>query len=179
MSDIDKRRGARDARDSGADPEVTRFLRDSYHAPATPGYWDGLEARIMSRVRESVRQSVRVSGNVPAVAVEWWQVLSGWVAPGAWAAGIAALVALGALLQSRAAERRVAYAAVLEASVVGTAVGTADGTADGPAAVGAASSGAAATLRPDRIVRPGDDAAPRSPSDAARDAALRDLLSPR
>ena len=175
MSDIEKRRGARDARDSGAHPEVTRFLRDTYHAPATPGYWDGLEARIMSRVRESVR----VSGNVPAVAVEWWQVLSGWVAPGAWAAGIAALVALGALLQSRAAERRVAYAAVLEASVVGTAVGTTDGTADDPAAIGASSSGAAATLRPDRIVRPGDAAAGRSPSNAARDAALRDLLSPR
>jgi hypothetical protein len=168
MSDIDDRRGApRDARVSnggsgGADPAVTRFLRESYRAPdAGSGYWEGLETRIMARVRESVRQSVRVSGNVPAVAVEWWQVLSGWVAPGAWAAGIAVLVALGAMLQARAAERRVAYAAVLEASAVGTSV------------VGGETQQAQEALRPDRIARPS------SPSSADRDAALRDLLSPR
>jgi hypothetical protein len=168
MSDIDKRRRTRDE-SGGADPEVTRFLRDSYRAPATPGYWDGLEARIMSRVR----QSVRASGSVPAVAVEWWQVLSGWVAPGAWAAGIAALVALGVMLQSRAAERRTAYAAALEATAVaGTTVGGGGGgSGDSPSSD--------ATRRPDRIVRP-DESGPRHPhSDAARDAALRDLLLPR
>ncbi|HET7456706.1 MAG TPA: hypothetical protein VFJ74_03560 [Gemmatimonadaceae bacterium] len=179
MSDIDKRRG--DDRNSngssdGADPEVTRLLRDAYRAPATPGYWDGLEGRIMARVRESVRQSVRVSGSVPAVAVEWWQVLSGWVAPGAWAAAIAALVALGAMLQSRAAERRVAYARVLEASTIGTSVvgGAADASAD------------EALRRPDRIALPprnGDAAAARGRvpdlSDPRRDSALRDLLAPR
>lgn len=162
MSDIDTRAGEPD------DPRVTRFLRDAYRAPETPGYWDGLESRIMTRVR----QSVRVSGSVPAVAVEWWHVLSGWVAPGAWAAGIAALVAVGAMLQARAAERRVAYAAVLEATTVGTS------------AVGGASD--EALRRPDRIARPpaddDDDRAarrPAAPRAAGRDAALRDLLSPR
>ena len=167
MSDIEKRRAAHDdAAGGSADPEVTRFLRDTYRAPAASGYWDGLESRIMSRVRESVRQSVRASGSVPAVAVEWWQVLSGWIAPGAWAAGIAALVALGVMLQSRAAERRIAYAAVLEASAVGTAVGN---PADD------------ASRRPDRIVRPDDAASAqhRSADAAARAAALRDLLAPR
>lgn len=166
MSDIEKRRAAgHEPGGSGADPEVTRFLRDTYRAPAAAGYWDGLESRIMSRVRESVRQSVRASGSVPAVAVEWWQVLSGWIAPGAWAAGIAALVAVGVMLQARAAERRIAYAAVLEASAVGAAVGNPSDDA---------------TRRTDRIVRPDDAAAAhRSADDAAREAALRDLLSPR
>ena len=166
MSDIEKRRAAHgDTGGGGADPEVTRFLRDTYRAPTAAGYWDGLEGRIMSRVRESVRQSMRVSGSVPAVAVEWWQVLSGWIAPGAWAAGIAALVALGVVLQSRAAERRIAYSAVLEASALGAAAGN---PADD------------ATRRPDRIVRP-DEASThhRSADDAAREAALRELLSPR
>jgi hypothetical protein len=166
MSDIEKRRAVHDESASGADPEVTRFLRERYRAPATPGYWDGLESRIMSRVRESVRQSVRASGSVPAVAVEWWQVLSGWIAPGAWAAGIAALIALGVTLQARAAERRIAYAAVLEASAVGAAVGNPSDDA---------------TRRPDRIVRPDDAGANhrRSADDAAREAALRDLIAPR
>ena len=164
MSDIDKRRRTRDE-SGGADPEVTRFLRDSYRAPATSGYWDGLEARIMSRVR----QSVRASGSVPAVAVEWWQVLSGWVAPGAWAAGIAALVALGVMLQSRAADRRTAYAAALEATAVAGATVGENG----------ASPSSDATRRPDRIVRPDESGARHPHSDAARDAALRDLLLPR
>lgn len=172
MSDIDKRRRVRDE-SSGADPEVTRFLRDSYRAPGAPGYWDGLEARIMTRVR----QSVRVSAAVPTVAVEWWQVLSGWVAPGAWAAGIAVLVALGVMLQSRAAERRTAYAAALEA----TAVAGSDAAA--AAAAGSGSPSDAAARRPDRIVRPDEESSPSrhrpTHSDAERNAALRDLLLPR
>jgi len=169
MSDIEKGHDA-GGEDAGADEAVTRFLRDAYRAPTTPGYWDGLESRIMTRVR----QSVRASGSVPAVAMEWWQVLSGWVAPGAWAAGIAALIALGAMLQARAAERRIAYAAVLEASAVGATVGGDTSLDD-------------ASRRPDRIVSPpGSSSKPaaRAPGGGsvppyAHEQSLSDLLSPR
>ena len=137
------------------DPAVVQLLREAHRPPADPGYWNGLEARIMARVRtarDSAAAGVPRLGIPPAV--EWWQVMNEWVGAGAWAAGVAALVAAAALLQSRAAERRVAYAAVLEATSVAPA---------GP--------NAPAPGTPVPAVAPG--------AGSDREAALRFLLSPR
>lgn len=134
----------------GDDPAVTRFLREAHAAPSDAGYWDGLEARVMARVRTA--RASAAAGIAPAV--EWWQVLSEWAGAGAWAAGVAALIAAAAVLQSREAERRVAYTAILEATAVA------------PSRPGAPAPGT-----------PVPAVAPGATSD--RDAALRYLLSPR
>jgi hypothetical protein len=136
--------------EGGDDPAVTCFLRDAHAPPADAGYWDGLEARIMARVR-SARASA-AAGIAPAV--EWWQVLGEWAVAGAWASSVAALIAAAAVLQSREAERRVAYTAILEA----TAVAPSQPMAPEPGT-------------PARAVAPG--------ATSDRDAALRYLLSPR
>jgi hypothetical protein len=92
-----------DNRQPDRDALVTAALRDIYAPPADPAYWAGLEARVLARVRaEGVE------------APEWWQLLGGWARAGALAAGITALAAGAALLQTRAAEARAAYAAVVE-----------------------------------------------------------------
>ena len=136
------------------DPVVTELLRDAHAAPGTPGYWDGLEARIMARVRSARDGATALPRLAVAPAVEWWQVMSGWIGAGALAAGLATLLAAAALLQSRAAERRVAYAAVLEA------VANAPGAPDAPA--------------------PGTPATAVAPGvGSEREAALRYVLSPR
>ena len=130
----------------GPDPAVTELLREAHRPPADPRYWEGLEARIMARVRSARNRAV--------AHAEWWQVMNDWRRLGAWAAGVAALVAAAALFQSRAAERRVAYAAVLEATLVAPA--SPDAPAPGtPAPAVAAGAG------------------------SAREAALRYVLSPR
>jgi hypothetical protein len=83
----------------GRDPHITSLLRSAYQAPQDPSYWEGLEARIMSRV----------TGARPA---EWWDVLAQWTRAGLLAAGVAAVAALAAAWQTRAAEARVAYEVV-------------------------------------------------------------------
>jgi hypothetical protein len=138
----------------GPDPVVTEALRETHAPPATPGYWDGLEARIMAHVRTARDGATALPRLAIAPALEWWQVMSGWVGAGAWAAGVAAVVAGAALVHSRAEERRVAYAAVLEATSV------APGAPDAPAP------GTPATA-----VAPG--------AGSEREATLRYLLSPR
>ena len=91
--------GGRDGRDE----ELARLLRPLYEAPASEEYWDGLQARILSRV-----------GAAGAAApAEWWQVLNRWSRMGAAAAAVAAALAGAAWLQHRAAEARMAYEAVL------------------------------------------------------------------
>jgi len=88
------------------DPEATELLREAYRAPTDPTYWAGLERRIMARV----------AGGAPPA--EWWEAFAGWTRAGLIAAGIAAAAALAAMLQTRAAESRIAYEAVVEASPV-------------------------------------------------------------
>ena len=95
-----------DNRQHDRDERVTALLRDIYAPPQDPAYWAGLEARVLARVR--------AEGAAGAAAPEWWQLLGGWARAGALAASLAALVAGAALLQTRAAEARAAYAAVVE-----------------------------------------------------------------
>ena len=138
----------------GPDPVVTQLLRDAHAPPATPGYWDGLEARIMARVRSARDGATALPRMAMAPAIEWWQVMNEWAGAGAWAAGVAAVLAAAGLFLSRAEVRRVAYAAVLEATNV------APGAPDAPAP------GTPATA-----VAPG--------AGSEREAALRYVLSPR
>ena len=83
------------------DPDVTRLLRAAYEQPADPTYWEELEQRILARV-------------TAAPSAEWWEAFAGWTRAGLLAAGIAAAVATAAMFQTRAAEVRVAYEAVVE-----------------------------------------------------------------
>jgi hypothetical protein len=92
------------------DESVRKALRGLYEPPADPAYWDGLEARIMSRVRAS-------APGVAGAVDDLWLVLGGWSRVGLVAAAVGALVAGLALVQTRTAERRVAYEAVLEEPV--------------------------------------------------------------
>ena len=79
-------------RHDGADASVNALLRELYAPPADPAYWEGLEARVLARVR---------GGAEPAA--ECWHVLDTCARAGPAAA----------LLQSRADEARVAYETVV------------------------------------------------------------------
>jgi len=89
-------RGPRGPRPSGprdADelPAVVRLaLRSAYAPPGDEGYWEGLEARVLARVR-----------GARAGADDWTHVLVGWARLGIAAAATAALVAGVTLLQLR------------------------------------------------------------------------------
>ena len=88
-----------------ADARIAAALREMYAPPTGPAYWAELEGRVMARLRQA-----------PDAAPEWWQLLGGWTGASALAAGVAAIVAATVLVQTRAAERRVAYEAVVEAA---------------------------------------------------------------
>ena len=83
----------------GPDARTTDALRARYAAPADAGYWNVLERRVMARVTGE--------------GGEWWLAFGGWVRAGLVAAGLTALVAGAALWQTRTAEARVAYEAVI------------------------------------------------------------------
>ena len=84
----------------GRDDDLTRELRALYEAPAEPGYWRALEARIMARVERE--------------GEAWWVPFRGWVRPGLVAAGVAAAL-LGTLLaREREFETRVAFQTIVE-----------------------------------------------------------------
>jgi hypothetical protein len=99
-------RHPRDPRRRGraADREVTRRLRALLAPPGGDAYWDGLEARVMARVRDAGGAEERLG---------WWSCFERWLRPGLVAAGLAVAAALLALARSRDADARVAYEAVL------------------------------------------------------------------
>jgi hypothetical protein len=68
-------------RSPGADPALTTALASLYAAPAETTYWQGLEGRIMARLRQV------------EAPLEWWRVLAEWRV-----ARVAGLVAAGLLL---------------------------------------------------------------------------------
>lgn len=98
----------RDAAPPAAEP-VTRQLRALYAAPDEPGYWDGLEARIVAAVRgRAAATTGAVTGAFRAVpaaavaAVEWWHALARWARPALAAAGVTLAVAGATLVEARA-----------------------------------------------------------------------------
>ena len=86
-------------RDGGDDDQLTRLLRAEYAAPATDGYWDLLEGRILRTLREA-------DGSVYTDFLPWAR----------WTVAAAALLALTAGVlewRTREADERMAYRNVL------------------------------------------------------------------
>lgn len=88
-------------RSSRGDAEVTRALRALYAAPAGEGYWDGLEARILARIARGDEHA------------GWYGELADMMRPGLIAAAGLILAASLAMLHSRQAATRSAYASVI------------------------------------------------------------------
>ena len=86
------------------DDEVMSGLRSLYAAPVGDGYWNELEARIMSRVAD--------------VELGWWNELDRWIRP-ALAAAAALLIATGlAMYRAHQVEQDIAAESMLTAPAV-------------------------------------------------------------
>ncbi|MFL5579700.1 MAG: hypothetical protein ACJ8AO_04945 [Gemmatimonadaceae bacterium] len=99
-------RGPLRPRDADELPAATRLaLRSVYAPPGDEAYWDGLEARVLARVRAA------------RAGDDWSHVLVGWARLGIAAAAAAAVVAGLALAQVRreaARQQERAFAAVMD-----------------------------------------------------------------
>lgn len=102
------------------DAELGRLLRPLYAPPEDEGYWDGLEARILDRVRAErlALGEGAVVGRIGAAirgddVAEWWDVLSQWGRAGMAAAVVIAVVTGTIMLQHRREEARLATEALL------------------------------------------------------------------
>jgi len=84
------------------DDALTNELRAIVAPPTAPGYWDGLEARIIARL-ERGREEGR-----------WWVLSERAYRFGMIAAGLVLIVAGSVWLRSRAVETRKAYESVIE-----------------------------------------------------------------
>ena len=115
----DRRSDRTDAgRSAPLDADLAALLREAYAPPADDTYWAGLETRIMARVRSA-----------PAVATEWWHVLSEWRTAGLVAAGLLLSLAGASLLheqrlasQARELAAGAAYWTVFDGATDGTAI---------------------------------------------------------
>jgi hypothetical protein len=86
------------------DDEMVSGLQSLYAAPSGEGYWNELEARIMSRVAD--------------VELGWWTELDRWVRP-ALAAAAALLLATGAAMyRAHQVEQEIAAESMLTAPAV-------------------------------------------------------------
>ncbi len=61
------------------DAKITEMLREVYAPPAGGAYWDALEARIISYIKE--HQAI-------VIPVNWWSDLASWAGPGLAAAAL-------------------------------------------------------------------------------------------
>ena len=105
------------------DEELGRLLRPLYAAPEDEGYWTGLEARILDRVRAERAALGELADGVVVGRIgaairgddggEWWVVLSQWARAGLAAAVVIAVVTGTLMLQHRREEARLAAEALL------------------------------------------------------------------
>jgi hypothetical protein len=65
--------------DDEGDAKITEMLREVYAPPAGGAYWDALEARIISYIKE--HQAI-------IIPVNWWSDLASWAGPGLAAAAL-------------------------------------------------------------------------------------------
>lgn len=86
-----------------SDDELQRALQAHLAPPGDDAYWESLEQRIMGRVRGEATR-------------EWWSWFPGWVRLGVAAAAAAILFAGVASWQTRAAQERMAYREIFDAS---------------------------------------------------------------
>jgi len=91
--------------DDEGDAKITEMLREVYAPPAGGAYWDALEARIMSYIKE--HQAI-------TIPVNWWSDLASWAGPGLAAAAL--LFVAAGLMWSRQKneEMGTTYGAVTE-----------------------------------------------------------------
>ena len=91
--------------DDEGDAKITEMLREVYAPPAGGAYWDALEARIMSYIKE--HQAI-------SIPVNWWSDLASWAGPGLAAAAL--LFVAAGLMWSRQKneEMGTTYGAVTE-----------------------------------------------------------------
>ena len=92
--------------DDEGDADITEALRDIYAPPAEGAYWDGLETRIMSYIKDHE--------DATAIPVNWWSDLASWAGPGLAAAAL--LFVAAGLMWSRQKdeELQTTYEAVSE-----------------------------------------------------------------
>lgn len=81
---------------------VLDAARRIYAAPADPGYWTSLEAKVMARLSAA-----------SAAPARWWQVLSGWTQGGIIAAAVALAMVGALLLHAHREDMQTAYDAIL------------------------------------------------------------------
>ncbi len=102
---MDERFDLRLDNEDGPDAELTNALREIYAAPAAASYWDGLEQRIVSYVRDR---------GAAVIPVNWWSDLATWAGPGLAAAALL-FVAAGLVLSTQKDEDlRASYEAVTD-----------------------------------------------------------------
>ncbi len=85
-------RGSED-RSPNSDPELTAALSAMYAAPADESYWQGLEERIVARLKQADAQG------------EWWSVFAEWRMAGLVAASLMLTLAGAALWQDYQIDR--------------------------------------------------------------------------
>ena len=106
------------------DSDLTAALRVLYAAPADERYWDALEARILAHVARGDEQA------------GWYAELADMVRPGLIAAAGLILVASLAMVHSRRAEARSAYASVISPSAAAIGISSpSTSVGDGDAAI--------------------------------------------
>ena len=66
--------------DDEGDAKITELLRDVYAPPAEGAYWDSLEARIITYIKEHEA--------IVSIPVNWWSDLASWAGPGLAAAAL-------------------------------------------------------------------------------------------
>ncbi|MGQ0765387.1 MAG: hypothetical protein ACT4OZ_06945 [Gemmatimonadota bacterium] len=82
------------------DEAAGRALTSHYAAPSERSYWEGLEQRIMARIRSEVDRA-------------WWSHFPGWIRMGIAAAAVAAFAAGAFSWQTRVAQERIALKELL------------------------------------------------------------------
>jgi hypothetical protein len=89
--------------DDEGDAKITEVLRDVYAPPAEGAYWDSLEARIMSYIKEHEAVSIPVN---------WWSDLASWAGPGLAAAALLFVAAGLMWSRQKSVEQPTTYEAV-------------------------------------------------------------------
>lgn len=101
--------------DFDRDPAVTLQLRSLLRPPADAAYWDGLETRIMERIRsDGAPAAIRTTGSFAAIG-GWWEPFAQWTRVGSVVAAAALVLAVLGLWSARSADQRLAREAALEA----------------------------------------------------------------
>jgi hypothetical protein len=102
---MDERVDLRLENEDSPDADITKALREIYAAPSADSYWDGLEQRVMSYVRDR---------RAAVIPVNWWSDLASWAGPGLAAAALLFVAAGLMWSKQRDEELRVSYEAVTD-----------------------------------------------------------------